>query len=1813
MVGGAFAQSAAERYATLQARAADYYSEQSYALAHQAWSDAEKQGVPPEDRQTLSFYLADSLWRSRPDAPQLAEARKQLEVLAGDKEALAAEAAESLGDSWLAIEKDWMRGWKDYERALKFWAASTDLDAARARYLAIVWKATGPPGQRGNERRVPLDVLANALRIAPPGEEQARAHYFLGRWYAVDGDPYSQRRAGREFQAAVEAGADTAVYESALFEWAEWNLAAGAEKWDGDRLVLGPDYGRALELFRRFEKEFPKGRSALTEKAVAQIAELTRPALELRAEHQFLPGTKPVVRATWRNVGEVQFTLSRVDLTRDFVPSPKTDPERWIDAVRAGAEGMVRQWKEAGPPAGSHEPEERMLRLEEIAEPGTYLLEALAGEQRARALIVVTQGAAVFQLVGDQVVAFLCDARTGDRAKEGGGILWRARETNRQWNWQSVEGGAATDGLLTFTLPKTRRDWSGSLLLFGRNGSQPVIASDKASAEVEPAAKWRVQTFTDRAAYRPGETVRWKVIARKRADGAYATPRGALVKFTVTSPLGEKVDSGEVKLTEFGGAWGDLPLPAEWPLGEYKVQFSSGEEVIAEETLFRLEEYRLPEFKVNVAVGDADRPLRLGEEFPVKVAAEYYFGGAVADAKVVVEVRESTAVRPLSLEDGDSGRVVQNETLRTGPDGTAEMRVSTPLDGRRDLRYDVTARVVDSSGREVTATGGVVVARQGYFVEMEPSRRVVQPKDTVKISVTARDGNNRPTAATGALTISRLRWTEVWRDPQGREVSGEELEKLKLGVFPPTEFGWRLVKQEYSREEVARDEVKTNDQGLGSYGFRPQSAGFYRVAWSSPDGNGPPVIAETDVWASATEGGSTGYRSGGVEIICDPSAPAGADKVPVLVTTDTANRDVLLLVHAGGNLFRSEVVHVDGKSKLVELERDPRYVPNVFVTGAAMRGLEFFADTREIKFPPVQNALVIDLRADAAKILPGGDGSLRLKVRDAEGAPVRGEFAVSVTDEAISAIQEDYTGSPVDFFLGESRDSLGDPVSSVSAMPFLRASDLEKDNARPLEKTMMRSMAGGQTAPQDVEPVALAEVAGETPVAVRSNFTATALWQPGIVTDEDGVAIVKFKYPDSLTTWRAVVRGSSAGEEFGFAETTTTATKSLIARMQAPRFLVDGDQVQIAAVVNNRTSEAIKAKTNLRVEGLVGAPRMQALEIPSGRDARAVWSLWASNSGVARLTLTAVADSANDGVAVQLPIFPDGIEQSLGVAGKATDATTKWDLTLPGKRRAGSQSLIVIATPSLAATALDALPYLVSYPHGCVEQTMSRFLPAAVTARTLQSLGLDRGVVANRIFGGVSPEFLAKTHPKMEGTAGLEELDAAIASGLGSLSDAQKADGSWGWWKAGESDAFMTAYVVWGLRLAQQAGVAVRLQMIDRGVAWLRQHLVDATDDPNLQAWLLHALAAQHEAGGRLADEERAALDNAWKKRDQLTAYGRALLTLAAQNFGDTVKAQTLVRNLRDGVVRDTQGGLPAVHWGSDGMFRAWQDGGVEATAFALQALLAVDPGSDLIEPAVSWLVKNRRGAQWSNTRDTAITVLAMDRYLAATKELGRAASFEIFVNGRKAAEARDVTALSGESRFPIDPSFLRDGANSIELHRTAGDGPVYLSAQARFFTQEQSIAAAGDEVTAERDYLRYAPQLTLLDGYRFDRIPWKLDEVAAPDQRIEVVLTIAAKNDLEYVMVEDRKPAGLEAVDVRSGEFLTAEGPDGRRVPVYCELRDRTVAFFLRRLPAGEWTIRYDLRTELAGDFSALPVTAQAMYATEIRGNGESRRVKIK
>jgi len=1243
---------------------------------------------------------------------------------------------------------------------------------------------------------------------------------------------------------------------------------------------------------------------------------------------------------------------------------------------------------------------------------------------------------------------------------------------------------------------------------------------------------WKLYVTTDRPAYHPNETAQWKLTARTYDNSVYHTPSNSTLEYEITDPRGSKLKKGKLKLNDFGSAWDSLELSEKIPLGEYRITFwtKGRKKHIGYASMLRLEEYKLPEFKVSVQTPEENgkkKTFQLGDEVEVNIDAEYYFGGPVANANVEVVVYQRPFyhswrpqpefpwyyedMRPRPGRYWGQGQQIKREVIKTDAEGNAHLTFQSQRQNQ-DSQYTIEARVTDLSRREVISRGTVQVTRQPYYVYLNNEHNLYQPRDKVKVNIKALDANSRPVQAKGTVRITREIWYEIWIDPKGWEVQGKELERLRRDqpIFPPPTThpggqGWKLKFRGYQHDDIGMRTVTTNAKGEAEMSFTPSKEGYYRMTWTSQtDKKSLPVKGETTVWVASNATTELGYRYGGLEIIVDKDTFRAGQKAPVMLVAPTSDSYVLFSVEAD-DLCSYQLVHLTGTVKLIQLDVKEKHVPNVFLNGVMVSDHQIYSDRKQVVVPPVKNFLNVAVKLDRDQYQPQEQGLLTVTARNHKGKPVSAEVAVGLVDEAVYYIQKDLAQDPRQFFYGQKRSQ---HTRTLSSFQMKRLARLEKRK----DGILGRGCSGGKgdydvggmdrlegdysarakkslsaNAPMPASEVLAEESFAmsddkegfykrelkvqmklsslksgqeEPAVQVRSDFRSTILWEPSIKTGRDGKATVKIKFADSLTQWRATARAVTKTNQFGIDTTKVRTQNPLIVRLQAPRFFVVGDQLTLSAILNNNTSKELIVRPSLDVQGLkvLGhidrsgksvKGKIGPTRVPANGERRVDWHVSVAQPGHAKIRVSAKSSKHGDAMEKSFIIHEHGIEKFLSASGKMRGSEISAYLHIPEKRKKDSTRLSVQVTPSLAVTMLDALPYLIDYPYGCTEQTLSRFLPAVIVTKTLMDQGLRARSIQNKIFGGIETQHTGKTHPK--GKKNLAELDAMSRSGLDRLYDFQHSDGGWSWWKKGDSDHFMTAYVLWGLSLAKQSGLQVDRNVLKRAYQFLNKELVEAEEQHDLQAWILHALSTYH-ATVKLKHVDKfqvKAFNNLWKNKSRLNAYTRALLALATYHYGFKKQAKTLVENLENGVIIDKtpdtsivqrglkqsqQGVMATAHWGEDGIFYRWSNGGVEATAFALRALLTIDPKNKLVEPVMNWLIKNRRGANWSNTRDTAIVVLAMNHYLKTSGELKGGIKYELQVNGKTIATQKVSDVLRAPSRFDIDLKRIKDGTNTIRL-----------------------------------------------------------------------------------------------------------------------------------------------------------------------------------
>ncbi len=790
----------------------------------------------------------------------------------------------------------------------------------------------------------------------------------------------------------------------------------------------------------------------------------------------------------------------------------------------------------------------------------------------------------------------------------------------------------------------------------------------------------------------------------------------------------------------------------------------------------------------------------------------------------------------------------------------------------------------------------------------------------------------------------------------------------------------------------------------------------------------------------------------------------------------------------------------------------------------------------------------------------------------------------------------------------------------------------------------------------------VSDSAALVPATVRKEFADTAFWIPEVTTDSNGQAKVSFTFPDNITKWRATARGITPDIKVGIITAQAVTKKNIMVRLQTPRFFVEKDQVTLSANVHNylENSKHVRAEISLDAGTFtLDGPAVHELDLAKDGEARLDWTVTVKKPGKTKIRVTAQTDVESDAAELEFPVLVHGVEKFVAKSGtlrNGGEADIKMDL--PAARRTGASLLDVQLSPSIGAMLLDALPYLEDYPYGCVEQTMSRFMPSVLVAQSLKNAGIDLETLGKRAKAleeahkSIPPQQIYEnsgyTYPRgIPGVLDAAELSSRLASsyhnrshapifdsktlakmeadGLQRIAEMQRPDGSWGWWQGSSlGDPYLTAYIVEGLTHASLAGVQVNDEMLTRGLAYVLEHL-ESSENLNIQAYYSYVLSMRATPQ---SNDPRCAkvIDQLYARRDRLNAYARALLALSIFQSAHQAdkRSAIIVHNLLTQAKIDRE--HATIHWESaDPAYWHWYNDKLETTAMCLRAIVAIAP--DLMVPAdpkiaaskefaagpgtLKWLVDNRRGGHWTSTRQTANVIEALLEFATANKELTPDYSVIVDLDGkvRKSFHITAENALLTDNRFLVGDESLTSGGQNLHISMT-GKGTLYYSSYLKYFDMSEPIVGVSNAIGVERKYYRLANTITKdKQGQsitKTERVPLLDGAQLTSGDIIEVELYLKSDNDYEYVVFEDMKPAGCEAVATQSG---TAYG-DG--LCSNFELRDEKVAFFVDLLPQGTRRITYQLRAEIPGSFHALPTNGYAMYTPDIRALSDEWRAKI-
>lgn len=1437
-------------------------------------------------------------------------------------------------------------------------------------------------------------------------------------------------------------------------------------------------------------------------------------------------------RSSIRNLFRAQYTAdSRATIRHAMARSEQTKIAPAPAAVRATEYAGVPVLNQQQLVAVWEQPVSRANRWQtqtvpvDVKERGVYLVEATNGKLQAYSVVCVTSLATIVKGAPGKVVARVVERATGKPVAGARVIVWASRKEQA-----SVVSDAA--GIATAPV-SVGQDESVLLLTSGGDDFTPASAWgwNIGSADNPRSTAY---VYTDRPVYRPGHTVHFRGVLRTAQESGYGIPR-APMDVEVQDVEGKPVFRQSVTPSALGTINADLTLPAAASLGYYSVLIRSGGQYVGTGG-FHVEEYKKPEYEVKVA--PVERRILQGSEAQATVDARYYFGEPVPGAKVQYVVHRSRYWPPYYLEDmedeepgednsfGENEQVIEAEGLL---DAQGRLQIRFPTEAApHDTVYRIEARVTDQANREISGSGYLIATRGSYFVHIEPDKYLYRPGERARLRVEARDYDGNPVPNTGF------------------EVDLIEAQRGKEGTVLGTASG------------------RTADTGVGSVEMTVKGGSLVaRVRSRTPEGR--EVDDRTWLWVN---GGFLSDYGGEqrIEIVPDKKTYKTGETARLLIVTGIPEAWVWVSTESRG-LYESKLVHATSASVSVDFPVRAEYAPNFYVNAALIHEGRLLQGVKSVRVPPVTQQMNVKVKASQAQFKPGETGTFAIEATDWQGNPVQGgEFSLGVVDEAIYAIRREAAQDIMKFFYGRAHNAISTDSSlnySFHGEAGKRRMQLAMLNADPFRRR-------GQIKPDKfVDP------------RVRKAFPDTIYWSGALRTDAQGRAEARMEFPDALTTWRATARGITADTKVGSAVDRTIVRKNLILRLGVPRFLVEGDEVTIPAIVQNYLTAEKNARVSLEVQGadvIEGGAR--DVQVTSRGMAQVNFRLKARTPGKLVLLGRALTDEESDALELTIPIEPYGVKMSDAKAGSLPGSTGEAaaEFAFPADANPAARALEISLTPSLAGVVFGALDYLTSFPYGCTEQTMSSFLPNVIVSRATRELGLRRNVNE-------------------------AELTKKVRAGLDRLYDFQHPDGGWGWWKTDDSQVFMTAYVLSGLARAKTAGQDVRQDAIDRGANWLNSDAARINDRPeDLRAYVAHALAENGKA-------DKAKIDALWSARSALTPYGRALLGLAMRAIQDP-RAASLAETLeREAKVEESEAYWPL---DQDRLLEISIDATPEATAYAVRFLNAERPDSPLLPKAAAYLVNHRNeGYYWSSTKQTAMVVYGLTDYLKRTGELNPDFSATVYVNDRPVLTKRftkeDVLSGGGQP-LRVTDTPMTPSANRVRIQKS-GAGTLYWNARAEYYSPAARQSQGGSGTLGiEREYFRLVPEQS------GDKIVHRLEPLAGAVKTGDVIAVRlrVLGSEWRYIMVEDPIPAGTEFIERDDLYELREKPPWWARMYARREFHDDHAALFQTYLRAGGSEQSYLLKVVNPGQFRVGPAKVQPMYQPRFFATTSSRNVEV-
>lgn len=1368
--------------------------------------------------------------------------------------------------------------------------------------------------------------------------------------------------------------------------------------------------------------------------------------------------------------------------------------------------------------------------------------------------------------------------------------------------------------------------------------------------------------FTDRSVYRPGQTVHTSVIVYTKDEKQLETKAKADCKLTLQlrDANYKEIATKDVTTDEYGTATADFELPKSGLTGRFSIIARYGNNG---STTFNVEEYKRPTFEVEF--DKYEKKYAIGDTIKVKGRAKTYSGIPVQGAKVEYAVNRRSAL--WWWRTGDANEQLAKGEITTDEKGEFEINVPFIFPKNESIskypyqsyppnfyNFVAEAKVTDVAGE----------TREGSLSLPLGSKATAFTCDLLDKNLSD--------------SLKSIKFTYL--NAAGKSIEG----RVKYAILP---YGKQAQPAEKDYMEAVANEVsKLKSLKSGRYklyavcGTDTLEKEF--VVFSLDDKR---PVAPTHYWF---------YQS---------AKQFPRDGKPVYIQVGSSDKDqhIVYSIYSGNKIIETGAIDQSNAITTRKLVYKEEYGNGLTLTFAWVKNGEFYNCTANIERPQPDKQLRVAWKTFRDRLLPGQEEEWTLTILNSSGKPATAQLMATLYDKSLDQIiphvwsfnSSFYSNLPYAEWTGivTSPQSIGflKPIKwlNINNLKFATFDErflsryyymdynrrFTRNNefgtvlmavgdvgARKMEAKEQSSPTGARfSAPvikmdRAIKEESVSENRAESGIGnvqLRENLNETAFFYPRMETDKDGNVNLKFRLPESLTTWRFIGLAHDKDINTGMITGDVVAQKTVMIQPNMPRFVRMGDEATLSARLFSTSEKQVTGTATIEIvdpateKVLYSESKAYSLSPKGTSSATFSISDLLSETGERKLStdqsllivrVFAKGTDYSDGEQQYLSVLPSREYVINTYPFTQNEKGTKTiDLTKLFPKNTTNQRLTIEYTNNPNWLMLQALPYVAD-----ANEKNAISLVSAYYANTLANMILKASPKIKQTIDKWRSETGKETSmmSALEKNQELKELvlnetpwvlDAQdeserkqmlvryfnenqlrnnLNTSLSGLRKLQNPDGSFSWWQGMSGSMYMTVEVVKTLsRLNVLLGAtdSQTKDLLNKAFRYLDEKVaqrvaemkkVERKGQKNLfPSDALCDYLYSNALAKRQTTADIAYLINLLSKKPvELTIYGKANTAVILQQYRQTAKAAEYLKSIGEYTVYTEEKGR---YFDTSKAYYSWCDYKIPTQVAAIEAFKTITPKDDkTIKEMQRWLLQSKRTQSWDTPVNSVNAVWAFMNGGNMTLDNGEESVLKL--DGKIIATPKSTAGMGyvkvSEAINVNDSSNgeLRNTVHAFSAEKTStgtGWGAVY----AQFFQSTTAISDATSGLKIKREIIPVG----------VDNKPKEAKSLKVGD-KVLVRLTITADRDYDFVQVIDKRAACLEPVKQNSGYQWGG---------YYVAPKDYTTNYYFDSMSKGTHIVETEYFIDRSGSYQTGTCSAQCAYSPEYSGRAKGITMEVK